>query len=116
MTAGTCRSIGGSMNVNLTADTYTAGLWIDCHLDLCTNGSIHAASMGSCKQRKGSGIFQMMGADCNASDDMSRDHSDKQWTECHLDFCDDGMYFLAKPGTCGQNMGQTKGLTYLNMT
>ena len=65
-----------------------------------------AAPVGSCSSKIGYGIIKMRAQDCNAmGGKMNGSPSSAAWTDCHVDWCTDGVFSPAAVGKCEQKVG-----------
>lgn len=79
-----------------------------------TCGFVRPSPVGSCVGPptiwKGSGYINMPKDDCSAMG--GNPSATSGWVDCQFDWCTNGLYSAAKPGTCGNNK---KGYGIVNM-
>jgi len=93
MVTADCNSMGGTV---MNAAPWG---WADCRLDLCEDGDYALAGASECQDRAGYGIVGMAAGECRAiGGAINGNPADSQWTECHLDICEEGGLEITSPG------------------
>jgi len=98
--------VGQSLLLDWVSDTAMADPWEPLAPTPAPPPSYSAAPAGSCAHKVGYGIIHTPAGDCRAMGGaMAGNPADGQWTGCHLDWCVDGLYKAARPGSCTDRVG-----------